>query len=425
MTPSPDDKNPLLQLGENARAAAAELAQAKTALKDKALASIADGLRENTARILAANRKDGARAQENGMPPAQIDRLTLDEERLEAIAESLSTIIALQDPVGKLLQSVMRQNGLRIEKVAVPIGVIGMIFEARPNVAVDAAALCLKSGNACILRGGSESWDSVAALVDVMREALGKAGLARNMQNIVQTVPSPDRAYVGAMLTLERHIDLIVPRGGKSLIERVRAESRIPVLSHLDGICHTYIDAKADPAKAVAVTLNAKMRRPSICGATECLLLHKDIAASIGKSAIAELLKEGCEVRVPAGLMPLAPGLKHATALDYGCEFLAPVIAVAVVDDVKQAVEFVKRHGSGHTDAILTEDMAAADYFLTRVNSAIALHNASTQFADGGEFGMGAEIGIATGKLHARGPVGLEQLTTYQYRVYGTGQTRA
>ncbi|MER2519798.1 MAG: glutamate-5-semialdehyde dehydrogenase [Bdellovibrionales bacterium] len=422
MTHLPDNKNPLLQLGENARAAAAELSQAKTALKNKALALMSDGLRENKARILAANKKDMARAQDNGMPPAQMDRLMLNAERIDAIAESLATIIKLEDPVGKLLQSVMRPNGLKIEKVAVPIGVIGMIFESRPNVAVDAAALCMKSGNACILRGGSESWDSVAALVEVIRDALNKAKLS---PDIVQIVPSPDRALVGAMLTLDSHIDLIVPRGGRSLVERVRTESRIAVLSHLEGICHTYIDAKADPVKAVSVTLNAKMRRPSICGATECLLLHKEIATTIGANVMFELLKAGCEVRVPAELMPLSPGFKQVAQHDYGYEFLAPIIAVAVVDDTKQAVEFINRYGSGHTDAILTEDKHAAEYFLTRVNSAIALHNASTQFADGGEFGMGCEMGIATGKLHARGPVGLEQLTTYQYRVYGDGQTRA
>lgn len=422
MTHSLDAENPLFELGEKSRAAAAELAHAPTSAKNDALGMIAEDLRKNMGIILAANEKDMARARENGMPPAQQDRLMLNAERIQAMASSLDAIIQLKDPVGKLLQSIVRQNGLKIEKVAVPIGVIGMIFESRPNVAVDAAALCMKSGNACILRGGSESWDSVAALVDVIRNAFGKAGLS---PDIAQTVPTPDRAFVGAMLTLDSHIDLIIPRGGKSLIERVRAESEMPVLSHLEGICHTYIDAKADPAKAVAVTLNAKMRRPSICGATECVLLHKDIATTIGASVINALLKSGCEVRVPAELMSVAQGLKQAAATDYGCEFLAPIVAVAIVDSVESAASFVNAHGSGHTDAILTEDKQAAEYFLTHVNSAIALHNASTQFADGGEFGMGAEIGIATGKLHARGPVGLEQLTTYQYRVHGDGQTRA
>lgn len=422
VTPSPDPENPLLRLGESARAAASQLAQTVTSVRNNALRELAQALHENKTRILASNAIDIARAREAQTPAAQIDRLMLDEQRIDAMAESLRIVAELSDPVGKMLQSVVRPNGLRIEKVAVPIGVIGMIFESRPNVAVDAAALCMKSGNACILRGGSESWNSATVLIEIMRDALAKSGLP---QNCVQSVPSSDRAYVGAMLTLDRHIDLIIPRGGKSLIARVREESKIPVLSHLEGVCHTYIDAKADPAKAVAVALNAKMRRTSICGATECLLLHRKIAATVGAGVISELLKSGCEVRVPAELLSIAPGLKQATERDYGHEFLAPVIAVAVVDDAQDAVKFINRHGSCHTDAILTEDKQAAEFFLSHVNSAIALHNASTQFADGGEFGMGAEIGIATGKLHARGPVGLEQLTTYQYRVYGNGQTRA
>jgi glutamate-5-semialdehyde dehydrogenase len=413
--------NPLLALGTKARAAALQLAQTSTARKNAALAAIAENLRAEQARILAANEQDIATAKKYGMEKAMLDRLRLDEARLGGIIESLKTVAALPDPVDRLLETIMRPNGLRIEKRAVPIGVIGIIFESRPNVAMDAAALCIKSGNACILRGGSESWHSVSTLIEMIRAALDKSGLPADA---VQNLPSADRELVGALLTLDDDVDLIIPRGGKSLITRVRAESHIPVLSQLEGICHTYIDASADAAKAVAVTLNAKMRRTSICGATECLVLHRDIAASIGKDVITALLKAGCEVRAPKELLHLNPALKPANTSDYGHEFLAPVIAVVLVDDVKEAVDFINAHNSQHTDAIVTEDKSAADYFLRHVTSAIAMHNASTQFADGGEFGKGTEIGIATGKLHARGPVGLEELTTYHYRVYGNGQVR-
>jgi glutamate-5-semialdehyde dehydrogenase len=413
--------NPLEHIGQQARAAAAQQAQAAAEDKNAGLAAIAEGIIVSRKDILAANAKDVAAARKSGMEEAQIDRLMLDEKRLAAIVDSLNIVKALPDPVGRILETATRPNGLRIEKHAVPIGVIGIIFESRPNVAVDAAALCLKSGNACILRGGSDSWESVGVLVGIIQSALEKAGLPRAS---VQTLPSASRELVGALLQLDTYVDVIVPRGGKSLIARVREESRIPVFSHLDGICHTYIDAKADKEKAVAVTLNAKMRRTSICGATECLLLHRDIVSTIGKDAIAALLKAGCEVRAPKEIQSFDPAIKPVKDTDYGFEFLAPVIAVAVVGDVHEAVAFVNKHGSQHTDAIITEDNIAAEYFLRHVDSAIALHNASTQFADGGEFGKGAEIGIATGKLHARGPVGLEELTTYQYRVHGDGQTR-
>ncbi|HTK83656.1 MAG TPA: glutamate-5-semialdehyde dehydrogenase [Patescibacteria group bacterium] len=413
--------NPLESLGADARKAAGLLARADTSAKNAALSAIADGIRAAQKDILKANDKDVAAASNGGMAEAQIDRLKLDEKRLAAVIESVDVIKSLPDPVGRILETITRPNGLKIEKHAVPIGVIGIIFESRPNVAVDAAALCLKSGNACILRGGRDSWQSVKIFVEIIQKALEKAGLPRAA---VQTLPSADRDLVGALLRLDTYVDVIVPRGGKSLIARVREESRVPVFGHLDGICHTYIDAKADPSKAVAVTLNAKMRRTSICGATECLLLHKDIVNSIGKDSIAALLKAGCEVRAPKQIAAFDPAIKQAKESDYGFEFLAPIIAVAVVEDVKDAVAFINRHGSQHTDAIITEDSKIADYFLRHVDSAIALHNASTQFADGGEFGKGAEIGIATGKLHARGPVGLEELTTYQYRVHGNGQTR-
>jgi len=414
--------NPLDAIGQRARAAGRVLAHSTTAQKNAALDAIIAVLKKRSAEILAANEKDIAAALAKGMAEAQLDRLRLTPARLQAMMEGIAVIRDLPDPVDRLLQSVTRPNGLKIEKRSVPIGVIGIIFEARPNVTTDAATLCLKSGNACILRGGSESWNSVTALIEAMQTALQQTGLP---VDVIQALPSADRDHVGALLTLDAYVDLIIPRGGKSLTARVRAESRIPVLSHLDGICHTYIDVKADLAKAIAITLNAKMRRTSICGATECLLLHKNIAATVGKDIVIALLDAGCEVRAPENFPMQDERLKLVTAGDYGFEFLAPIIAVAVVDDVKAAVDFINTYGSQHTDAIVTEDQAAADYFVQHVDSAIAIHNASTQFADGGEFGKGAEIGIATGKLHARGPVGLEELTTYQYRVLGNGQTRA
>lgn len=415
-------RNPLDELGQRARVAAGILAQAPAAAKDAVLAVLEQRLRDARADILAANACDVATAESHGLATPQVDRLRLDNGRLDAIIAGVATVRALPNPVDRLLDCVTRPNGLRIEKRAVPLGVIGIIFESRPNVAVDAAVLCLKSGNACILRGGSDSWNTGQVLVTCIRAALEQAGLP---PDAVQALPSPDRALVGALLTLDRYVDIIVPRGGKALIARVRVESRIPVFSHLDGICHTYIDARADAAKAVAVTVNAKMRRTSICGATECLLLHREIAPTFGKDVLTTLIDAGCEVRVPQELLALHSALRLAQPEDYGHEFLAPILAVAVVDDVEAAVDFINMHGSQHTDAIITEDEVAADYFLRHVSSAIALHNASTQFADGGEFGKGAEIGIATGKLHARGPVGLEELTTYQYRVHGNGQVRA
>lgn len=413
--------NPLEQLGIRAKTAASQLACATAEKKNKALAAIAEGLQTASSAILAANEKDVATAVQAGMAETMIDRLLLNAERLDSIIKSIAIIKALPDPVDRLMDIIARPNGLKIEKRAVPIGVIGIIFEARPNVAIDAAALCVKSGNACILRGGSDSWHSVQAMITVIQTALATAALPKDA---VQCLPSPDRALVGSLLTLDKYVDVIVPRGGKSLIARVRDESRIPVFSHLDGICHVYIDAKADAAKAIAITVNAKMRRTSVCGAAECLVLSKTIAFTIGKEIIDALIKVGCEVRVPKELLSLNSALKLASTEDYGREFLAPIIAVAIVDDVHDALHFINQHGSQHTDSIVTEDKIVADYFLHHINSAIVLHNASTQFADGGEFGKGAEMGIATGKLHARGPVGLEELTTYQYRVFGDGQTR-
>lgn len=413
--------NPLNSLGEKAQAASIVLAQASTVQKDEALTAIAEGLEEAEEAVLSANAADVEAARRAGMPDPQIDRLRLTATRLNAMRAGLLAVRDLVDPVGRLLEEVRRPNGLKIEKRAVPIGVIGIVFESRPNVALDAAALCLKSGNACLLRGGSDSWQSVEVLVSIVQSGLQKVGLPRDT---VQNLPSSDRRLVGALLTLDRYVDLIIPRGGKSLIARVREESRVPVLSHLDGICHTYVDAAADPKKALEIVLNAKMRRTSICGATECLLLHKDIVSTIGKDLLQALLKSGCELRVPPDLLRLNSAFRTATPEDYGHEFLAPILAVAVVANCEEAVEFINRFGSQHTDAIITENVIAADYFLAHTNSAIAIHNASTQFADGGEFGKGAEIGIATGKLHARGPVGLQELTTYKYYVYGNGQIR-
>ena len=413
--------NPLVSLGKKAREASSILAHAPTLKKNAALAAIEEGLKSSEFRILEANAKDVARAHQNDMSETLIDRLRLDSLRLKTIIQGLKTIQSLPDPVDRLLETTQQPNGLIIEKRSIPLGVIGIIFESRPNVAVDAAALCLKSGNACILRGGSDSWNTFQVIIEILRDSLDQVDLPRDS---IQSLPSASRELVGSLLTLEDYVDVIIPRGGKSLIARVRAESRIPVFSHLDGICHTYIDLDADAEKAIAITLNAKMRRTSVCGATECLLLHKDITTTIGKDIIKALLASGCEVRVLPELMALDPALKPSQPSDYGFEFLAPILAVSTVSNVKEAVQFINTYGSQHTDAIVTENDYNADYFLNHVSSAIALHNASTQFADGGEFGKGAEIGISTGKLHARGPVGLEELTTYQYQIHGTGQIR-
>ena len=415
-------QNPLDPLGRAAQEAAGLIAHATTDEKNNFLQVLAKHIRLEQAMILRANQQDVSQGEQSGLSAAMLDRLTLNPDRLEALAASVEQVAALPDPVGVLLDSTTRPNGLRIDKVAVPLGVIGVIFESRPNVAIDAAILCLKAGNACILRAGSDAWHTVSILIQIMRQALQHSGLP---VDAVQSIPSTDRALVGALLTLDTYVDVIIPRGGKELIKRVRDESRVPVFSHLDGICHTYIDAGAVTSKAIEVTLNAKMRRTGICGATECLVLHEQIARTTGAEVIAALIAAGCTVKAPAAYRDLHPACEVSSADDYGCEFLAPVIAVQIVPDVKTAVDFINRHGSHHTDAIITEDPAAASYFLSRTHSAIVMHNASTQFADGGEFGMGAEIGIATGKLHARGPVGLNQLVTYQYQVRGTGQTRA
>ncbi len=408
-------------MGRRARAAAADLACAPSEAKATALTAAATAIRARTTDILTANAKDMAHAQEKGLAPAMLDRLMLDGARLDAIAASLEAIAAQPDPVGQVMAEWDRPSGLRIRRVRTPLGVIGVIFESRPNVTADAGALALKSGNAVILRGGSESFASARALHACLLEGLRAAGLP---EDAIQLVPTRDRAAVTAMLRATGHIDVIVPRGGKGLVGLVQAEARVPVFAHLEGICHVYVDAAADAAKARRVVLNAKTRRTGICGAAECLLLHTSLADTLGAEIIAELIAAGVEVRAGPGLTHL-PGVTPATPEDFGREFLAPIIAAALVEDVDAAIAHIRRFGSGHTEAILTEDDAAAERFFTRLDSAILMRNASTQFADGGEFGMGAEIGIATGKLHARGPVGAEQLTSFKYLVTGDGTTRS
>jgi len=411
----------MVRLGRAARDAAAVLAQAPTDIKNRALAAAAAAVRSAGAAILSANRQDVAAAQGRGLAAPLIERLVLDERRLEAMAVSLLEIAALPDPVGTVLARWQRPNGLDISRVRVPLGVIGIIYESRPNVTADAGGLCLKSGNACILRSGSESFRSATAIARALAEGLETAGLPAAA---IQLVPTTDRAAVGILLTMTDSVDVIIPRGGRALIERVAAESRIPVLRHLDGLCHVYVDGAADPAKARAVTLNAKMRRTSVCGAAETLLVDRRAAAAVLPALIGDLLAAGCEVRGCPETQALDARVKPATAADWDTEYLDAILAVRVVDGVAGAIDHINRHGSHHTDSIITEDAATAETFLARVDSGIVLLNASTQFADGGEFGMGAEIGISTDKFHARGPVGVEQLTSYKYLVRGNGQIR-
>ncbi len=406
------------RIGARARAAAARLALAPAAAKAAGLTAAARRIRADSAAILAANARDLARA--SGLTAAQRDRLALDPARVEAMAAGVETVAALPDPVGLVDESWVRPNGLRIERVRVPLGVIGIIYESRPNVTADAGALCVKSGNAAILRGGSESFESSGAILTALRAGLAEAGLPADA---VQALPTRDRAAVGALLQARRWVDVIVPRGGKGLIARVQAESRIPVLAHLDGNCHVYVDGAADLAKARAILVNAKLRRTGVCGAAETLLVDRTRQADL-PALLGDLLDRGCRVRGDAAMQAADPRVEPATDDDWMTEYLDAVIAAAVVDGVAGAIDHVNRWGSHHTDAIVTEDGDAARRFLAEVDSAIVLHNASTQFADGGEFGFGAEIGIATGRLHARGPVGAAQLTSYKYRVHGTGQVR-
>ncbi len=410
-------------LGRAARAAAAELAMAGPEQRNDALKAAAEALRDQSDKIIAANAVDMAAAEAKGLSAAMLDRLLLNSDRVEAMAEGLEAIADFPDPLGRVLEERSRPNGLQIAKVAVPLGVIGIIYESRPNVTADAGGLCLKSGNAAILRGGSESANSSSAILECLQAGLRKAGLP---EAALQRLPTTDRAAVGIMLTMSEYIDLIVPRGGRGLIERVQQESRIPVMAHLDGLCHTYIHGDADRKMATDIAVNAKMRRTGICGATETLLVDRSAVESHLPDVLKALVSAGCEIRGDETVqaMDIGASVKEAVAQDWDTEYLDSIISVKVVDGLDDAVSHINQHGSHHTEAIVTEDQTAAQAFLNRVDAAIVIHNASTQYADGGEFGMGAEIGISTGKLHARGPVGADQLTSYKYLVRGKGQVR-
>ena len=412
----------MAEMGRQARAAARTLALAPAAQKDRALQLMADTVRAEKARILAANAEDIAEARASGVTGAFLDRLSLDAARVDAIAAAIDAVRALKDPVGVVTESWTRPNGMTIERVRVPLGVIGIIYESRPNVTADAGALCLKSGNAAILRGGSDSLRTSRAIVAALGQGLRQAGLP---EAAIQLVPTRDRAAVGLMLGgLDGAIDVIVPRGGKGLVARVQAEARVPVFAHLEGVCHVYIDKAASLEMAKKIVLNAKMRRTGVCGAAETLLVDRTVAATHLKPLVDMLIAAKCEIRGDKATQAANSRVKPATEEDWSTEYLDAIIAAKVVNGVTDAIDHIERYGSHHTDAIVTEDQAAADKFLREVDSAIVLHNASTQFADGGEFGFGAEIGIATGRLHARGPVGVDQLTTFKYRVHGNGQIR-
>jgi glutamate-5-semialdehyde dehydrogenase len=412
----------MLEIGRDARAAARMLALAAPARKNRALAAMAAAIRAARAAILAANAEDVAEAKASGAAAAFLDRLTLDAKRVEAMAAGIDVVRKLKDPVGTVLASWRRPNGMRIERVRVPLGVVGVIYESRPNVTADAGALCLKAGNAVILRGGSESFRSARAIHAALVEGLAEAGLP---PAAISLVPTRERAAVGMMLAgLGGAVDVLVPRGGKGLVERVQSEARVPVFAHLEGVCHVYVDAAAKLAMAKAIVLNAKMRRTGVCGAAETLLVDRAGAGKFLKPLIAMLIDAGCEVRGDEAVRAADSRVKPVNEADWSTEYLDAIIAAGVVDGVDAAIAHIERYGSHHTDAIVTEDRPAAEKFLREVDSAIVLHNASTQFADGGEFGFGGEIGIATGRLHARGPVGVEQLTSFKYRIRGSGQTR-
>jgi glutamate-5-semialdehyde dehydrogenase len=409
-------------LASRARAAARVLALATPEQKNQALEAIERAIRSNAAAILAANAEDVAEVRSTGATSAFIDRLTLTQSRIDAMADGVATVRAIDDPIGVVTERWQRPNGMTIERVRVPLGVVAVIFESRPNVAADAGVLCLKSGNAVVLRGGSDSFRSCRAIHDCLVQGLREAGLP---EAAITLVPTRDRAAVGLLLTgLGGAIDVIVPRGGKSLVARVEAEARVPVFAHLEGVNHVYVDHAADLAMAKKIVLNAKMRRPGVCGAAETLLIDRKGAPTSLKPLIEMLIDAGCEVRGDATVQRSDVRVKPASDEDWNIEYEDAIIAAKVVDGVEEAIAHIHNHGSHHTDAIVTEDETAARKFLNEVDSAIVLHNASTQFADGGEFGFGAEIGIATGRFHARGPVGAEQLTSFKYRVHGTGQTR-
>ncbi len=412
----------MMELGRRARAAASVLARTDTETRNAALRAAATALREDAARILAANADDLTEARNRGLGSALIDRLALDDARIEAMARGVEAIAALPDPIGEVTAEWTAPRGFNIQRVRVPLGVIGIIYESRPNVTADAGGLCVKSGNAVILRGGSDSARSSAAIHAAMIRGLTASGLP---DAAIQMVPTQDRDAVGILMRdMTAYLDVIVPRGGKSLIARVQQEARVPVLSHLEGICHTYIHEAADPAMARAIVLNAKMRRTGICGATETVLVDAGCADTHLPGIVADLLEAGCEVRGDARTRACDSRVKPASAADFGHEFLDAIVAIRVIDSLDAALEHIRSHGSGHTEAIVTENADAAQRFLNELDSAILMHNASTQFADGGEFGMGAEIGIATGRIHARGPVGAAELTSYKYLVRGHGHTR-
>ena len=409
-------------IGRRARAAARALGLAESARKEKALRAAAAAIRARASAILQANAEDIAAAREQNATPAFLDRLSLDPKRVAGMAEGIETVAALPDPVGQVIAAWTRPNGLKFERVRTPLGVVAVIYESRPNVTADAGALCLKAGNAAILRGGSESFRSSNAIHAALTEGLVAEGLSADA---IQLVPTRDRAAVGHILSgLDGSIDVVVPRGGKDLVGRVEAEARIPVFAHLEGICHVYVHAPADLAMAKKIVLNAKMRRTGVCGAAETLLVDRALAATHLKPLVEMLIEAGCEIRGDAATRGADRRVVPATEQDWSTEYLDAILSVKVVDGLKAAIDHIERYGSHHTESIITDDAKAADSFLREVDSAIVLHNASTQFADGGEFGFGGEIGIATGRLHARGPVGAEQLTSFKYRVHGSGQTR-
>ncbi len=407
-------------IGARAKAAAAELAFAPSEAKERALSTAADIVWDRRAEIIEANAKDLEFGRNKGLSDAMMDRLMLDESRIQGICDGLRAVAAQADPVGAVMSEWEQPSGLKIKRVRTPLGVIGVIYESRPNVTADAGALCLKAGNSVILRGGSESFHSSGLIHQCLVQGLAAAGLP---EDAIQLVPTRDRSAVSEMLKMTDYIDVIVPRGGKGLVGLVQREARVPVFAHLEGIVHIYVDVDADPIKALDVILNAKTRRTGICGSAECLLIHRDVVETIGQGVLRALIDAGVEVRADAVLQSV-PGTVAATEEDWGCEYLDMIIAAKVVDDVDGAIAHIRDYSSSHTDCILTENDATADRFFQRLDSAILMRNASTQFADGGEFGMGAEIGIATGKMHARGPVGSEQLTSFKYLVTGDGTVR-
>ena len=420
MTDATDIPALMARIGACARAAATELAVTASDRKDAALRGAADAVWARRAAIIESNAKDMAAAREKGLGDAMLDRLMLDEGRISAIADGLRAVADLPDPVGEVLAEWDQPSGIHIRRVRTPLGVVGVIYESRPNVTADAGALCLKAGNAVILRGGSESYHSARAIHACLKQGLREAGLP---EEAIQLVPTRDRAAVSEMLTMVGVIDVLVPRGGKELVGLVQREARVPVFAHLEGIVHIYVDAAADAEKALRVVLNAKTRRTGVCGAAECLLIHRDLVGGLGSDLVRALLNAGIEVRADEALSAIE-GTVPATSADWGHEYLDSIIAARVVGDLGLAIGHIEQYGSHHTDCIISEDPAAVKAFFAQVDSAILMHNTSTQFADGGEFGMGAEIGIATGKLHARGPVGAVQLTSFKYLVTGDGAIR-